>query len=517
MLSVSTSASPETFHHTWNTSIAMGRAYELLRQDALAHLSAAQAELGFGYCRFHGIFHDDMAVCRRREDGSLAFQWHQVDKIFDSLLAMGLRPFVELNCMPSALASGRATMFEWKMNITPPTNWEEWGQLCREFTRHCVARYGLEEVRQWYFEVWNEPNLSGFWSGTQEDYWKLYEHAVLGVRSVDSRLKVGGPATSKGAWVAELIAVCDERKLPIDFVSTHYYPQDIFNGCTKDTRPDEEGGGFFIRKVREVRDTVRRSTRPDLEIHFTEWNTLYAARPEDVSWTKNPSVDNLSGAALVSRICTALDGAVDSLCYWTASDIFEESGMPHSPFSGTYGLFSIHGHPKPNYHAFAFLKRLTGERLVVSGLPGGEDGPRGAVATRDGEIVRVLLWNQEMIGAAEWRDEVALEWRGASAPVVVASRITDGHGSAYRSWVGLGKPHNLTPATERLLAFETRPEVTREEARADAAGRLALPVRLQPGEVLLLEIEPAEPAVLPKGRARHEVEHWDRLMNAPSK
>jgi xylan 1,4-beta-xylosidase len=156
----------------WKNAIAVGRAYELLRDDVQSHLAILQRAIGYRYCRFHGLFHDEMAVVARRKDGTLAFRWHQVDKVFDALQRLGLRPFVELSTMPVALASGTATVFDWEFNTTPPSDYAEWGRLVEAFARHCLDRYGLEEIAQWYYEVWNEPNIN-FWTGSREDYWKL--------------------------------------------------------------------------------------------------------------------------------------------------------------------------------------------------------------------------------------------------------------------------------------------------------------------------------------------------------
>jgi xylan 1,4-beta-xylosidase len=174
MLEISDHSGPP-LQMPWKRGIAVGRAYDLLRTDLIEHLRLLQREIGYGYCRFHALFHDDMGVVSRGSDGQLLFRWHHIDKIYDSLLELGLRPFVELNPMPAALASGKQKMFHYAMNVTPPASYEEWGQLVESFARHCIERYGLREVRQWYFEVWNEPNLAGFWSGTQDEYWQLYE------------------------------------------------------------------------------------------------------------------------------------------------------------------------------------------------------------------------------------------------------------------------------------------------------------------------------------------------------
>jgi len=141
----------------WQKIITVGRAYELLREDLLEHLRSAQADVGWEYCRFHGLFHDDMNVSVREKNGLLRFQWHHVDKVFDALLDMGLRPFIELNPMPSAMARGDRTMFFFNMNVTPPKVWDEWSALVSSLAEHCILIYGLEEVRHCFFEHPNEP------------------------------------------------------------------------------------------------------------------------------------------------------------------------------------------------------------------------------------------------------------------------------------------------------------------------------------------------------------------------
>lgn len=175
----------------WKNAIAMGYAPLLLRDDLQRHLAVLQREIRFRYCRFHGIFHDDMAVVSRRQDGSLAFRWAQVDKVLDALQRLGLRPRVEFSSMPVALASGAATIFDWEFDTTPPRDHAEWGQLVGAFIRHCLDRYGLDEIAQWYFEVWNEPNID-FWTGSQNDYWRLYDVSAAALKAVKS--------TSPGWW-----------------------------------------------------------------------------------------------------------------------------------------------------------------------------------------------------------------------------------------------------------------------------------------------------------------------------
>ena len=497
----------------WKNAIAVGRAYELLRRDVLDHLRFLQHKIGYRGCRFHGLFHDEMTVVSRLPDGTLAFRWHQIDKIFDSLLELGLRPFVELNAMPVALASGTDTMFDWRMNITPPRDYSEWGQLVEAFARHVVDRYGLEEVSGWYFEVWNEPNLSGFWTGTKEEYWMLYKASAQALKKVSGRLRVGGPASSKASWIQDIIDYTSGQGVPLDFISTHLYPQDEYV-----TFPDREGsphapGDFFGETVREVQRTVLASRRPDLEIHWTEWNSLSAPSTAAISWVHNTTVDSIFGAALICKNCVELDAACDTFCWWVASDIFEECGLPHSEYSGTYGLMTINGIPKATFHAFEFLNRLRGERLATSSdipLPPG----CGWVATRETETIQILLWHQilpEFPNQTGWRGHLNLPALSES-PVLIETRIGAGHGSAWETWKDLGSPQTLSKEEMRLLRAHAQPECMLHHVHNGTWG-----FSLSPGEVVLLELRPRGAAALPKSGLRRELLEWERKMGETSR
>lgn len=480
----------------WKNGIAVGRAYDLLRSDLLEHLAWVQREIGFRSCRFHAIFHDDMAVVRRRKDGSLVCQWHHVDKVYDALLRLGLRPFVELNPMPSALASGTQTMFHYKMNVTPPRKWEEWEWLIRQFVSHCVERYGLSEVRQWHFEVWNEPNLSAFWSGTKEEYFLLYRYAAQAVKSVDPELKVGGPASSKAYWLEDLIGYCDREKVPLDFISTHLYPQDEFVEFKDRASSPYTPGEFFAAVVRKARRTVEASPLPHLPIHWTEWNTQLATSSQDVSWGENLYVDSLHGASFVVRNMVELDSDADTLTFWVVSDIFEEGPIPNTPFSRTYGLVTVHGIPKATCNAFRLLERMRGPRIGFE--PSLPPPPYcGGIATQEGEAIHVLLWNDvppECRNAMPWQDAIQLS---ASKPLVVTrSWIKAGAGSPYEAWEGLGKPVNLSPIQLAWLRQAAEPAMHAELLKP-SEGRVVFPFALGPNEVMHMEFRPQEREAVP--------------------
>jgi xylan 1,4-beta-xylosidase len=180
--------------------VGAGRANEGLRADWQNQLAYVKKECDFKYIRMHGLLTDDMAVYSEDRNGKPMYNYMYVDVLFDFLHSIGIKPFVELGFMPSALASGNKTIFWWRGNVTPPKDYEKWEGLVKNLVEHFTERYGDEEVKSWYFEVWNEPNLDGFWAGSQDEYFRLYKHAVRAVKSVNQSYRVGGPGTAGAAW-----------------------------------------------------------------------------------------------------------------------------------------------------------------------------------------------------------------------------------------------------------------------------------------------------------------------------
>src|SRR5450756_982582 len=229
---LSEAATPLT--HSWEHTVGSDHAPVALRADWRTQLRRCRNELGFRYVRFHGLLSDDVGTLIRQQD-KLLYSFFNADQIFDFLLSIGMKPFVELSFMPRALASGNTTVFHYQANVTPPRDYSQWARLIRELASHWVERYGASEVREWFFEVWNEPNLKEFWAGTQAEYFKLYRYTVEAIKSVDAQLRVGGPATAANEWVEEFLAFCETNNLPVDFISTHHYPTDAFGSPEDDS------------------------------------------------------------------------------------------------------------------------------------------------------------------------------------------------------------------------------------------------------------------------------------------
>ena len=186
------------FHNKACYCIGTGRMNLALRHEYHKQLEKVQNEIGFSYIRGHGLFCDDMAIYQTyEEDGmeKVEYNFTYVDMVFDDYLSLGLKPFVELGFMPEKLASGSQTIFYWKGYVTPPSDYGKWAELIKATINHWISRYGIEEVRTWLFEVWNEPNLPGFWKGADmQEYFRLYEVSSKAVKECDTQLRVGGPA-----------------------------------------------------------------------------------------------------------------------------------------------------------------------------------------------------------------------------------------------------------------------------------------------------------------------------------
>jgi xylan 1,4-beta-xylosidase len=361
--------------------VGAGRAGEMLRAEALDQLKCLQDACGFGYLRFHGLFSDDMAVCRLDREGNALYNWQYVDLVIDAMLQRKIRPLVELGFMPDCLKSGEQTIFWWRGNVTPPREMPRWSDLVMALTRHVTHRYGGEEVRRWYFEVWNEPNIQGFFAGTQQEYFDLYDASAAAVKAVDPAYRVGGPGTAgldTGTWVAELIDHCYKDNIPLDFISTHAYGVDGHLDEFGNSRHRlEKNKDCIVEEVLRARTDVQNSPMPELPVIFTEWSNSYSPR-DNVH-------DSYMTAPFILYTLKRCQGLARSMSYWTFTDIFEEPGPGPDPFHGGFGLINIQGLKKPSFYAYKFLCELPGGEL--------QTGDADSYAATDGGAVHVLLWD----------------------------------------------------------------------------------------------------------------------------
>src|SRR5213594_4815961 len=156
LITADANAPSRPFPHFWEKMFGSGRAILSLRESYRRDLREVKQATDFEYIRFHAIFHDEVGLYNEDADGKPSYNFSYVDQIYDGLLANGVRPFVELSFMPEKLASTPSRQAFWyKPFNSPPKDWDRWGELIEGFARHLIARYGIEEVSRWYFEVWN--------------------------------------------------------------------------------------------------------------------------------------------------------------------------------------------------------------------------------------------------------------------------------------------------------------------------------------------------------------------------
>lgn len=419
----------QPLRHPWRTCVGSGHATLALRADWQSQLRTAHADLGFDYVRFHGLLDDDMGTLICQSD-ALLYSFFNADQIFDFLVSIGMRPIVELSFMPSTLSSGDAIVFHYKGNITPPRALAQWGELMRRLTQHWVDRYGIAEVSEWYFEVWNEPNLPAFWTGNQQQYFDLYRESFHAIKGVDQRLRVGGPATAGNAWIPEFRRFCTENDVPADFVSTHYYPTDAFGEIGADTVTQLEHAPLDVMRTHAQSARQQAGAVPLL---YTEWNIT--SNPRD------PLHDGAAAAALAARIVMSVDDVVDAYSYWTFSDIFEENYFPSVPFHGGFGLMNLHGIKKPIYHAFTMVAKLGKRHCPVEQTHATVMVWVGDVAD-DGFSSHVLAINQAMPRHPIGAEEVVLRLTappGKRVRVVTIIRIDELHANPAGLWQRWGR------------------------------------------------------------------------------
>lgn len=411
-----------------------------LRQDWREHVQKVHAELGFQMIRFHGLLDDDMSVVLSAPPNDWQIEMFNVFSVFDFLLANGMRPLIELSFMPELLASGTETIFHYKGNITPPRTSDLWFSFIQQFTSLLIQRYGSNEVSQWFFEVWNEPNC-GFFAGTQDEYFSLFNTTFWAIKSVNNTFRVGGPATCQSQWINETLEYCRRAGISIDFISTHEYPTDI--------QP----------VTRDVMKTVTMQARKQsgsLPLFYTEYN--------DGLWDPGYHDAPFCAAFIIQNVVD-VQGVVDMWSWWTHSDIFEEGGFLSQPFfhSTGWGLLNNQGIPKPSFRAFQLLHQA-GDQRAMTVSPGHPTLDLVALYTRaslNGTFptpprLTVLIYNHNVPGGPIDKETACVTVRGIGSRVagsmLFLRQIDDTHANAPRIWSdAMGRPKYLTAAQVATL------------------------------------------------------------------
>jgi xylan 1,4-beta-xylosidase len=463
---------------------SVARAFDILREDLRAQIREAARELGIEHLRFHGIFSDELHVIRRDAEGGFIYTWNYIDSIFDFLTGLGIHPMADLTFMPAALKSGEKAVFWYQGNVSPPQSLNDWGELVYHFAAHCIDRYGVEEVRQWYFEIWNEPDLPEFWDGTPEDYFRFFKVSVEGLSRADPRLKIAGPSLCPVMnlsipLIDGFIAYLNAYKLPLHCFSFHVYDEieiapygdDASTWIGKFGGPDR-----FSECVEYCRRKAEALEQAPEELFITEYNIS--------GIHKNYLLDTLFPACHLLYNILRNHDRVQGVAVWTLSDIFEEDGPLARPFSGGFGIITLEGIRKPAYWALWFIHRLErniiaqGDEYIVSRGP-----DRITILAfryqhydrffQEGD--RSLLRYNSRYEVFEGKSPLSLGFslRNIQGTWTVREYTLDRlHGSAYDLYVEMGMPPRLSAADADYLRESARPHLSIRTLNAGEAVEL---------------------------------------------
>ena len=517
----------------WQFCVGSGHALLALRTDYTRQLKFIHDTLGIQRVRFHGIFDDDMRTFNDLSmmypiSGSEVFTEYNFNACgvaYDNVLDAGMKPFVELSFMPGKLARKKEGekqegSFFYHPLIVPPEDLAAWKKYITAFMAFLIHRYGIEEIRTWFFEVWNEPDLPmAFWNGTRDEYFALYEATALAIKAVDPAIPVGGPATSNSKWVRSFLQYCRERNLPVDFVSTHQYAGDPLGGVEAQGGMEETDNGFdleaMMEGMRQAADRLQqledksflngfrtlmpdksevteieygvfpnnarivRQQAGDIPLFYTEWN-------ENAGFSSYTN-DTRKAAAYDVRAALEVEDSLDGSSIWSFSDIFEELHPFPQEFHGGFGMLTQNGIPKPVYHAMKMLADAGEMRLDL-----GEEATKGEVgigAFRQGQDTQVILFRQKMKNLNLPKEKATVRLELDQKPRrVLMRRVDEEHGNPLRLWEEMGSPVSLN--RQEVEALKEKSAVEPSECETVwKDGVLTLEAELGVNDVYFFEIK----------------------------
>lgn len=445
------------FKNNVDYCIGTGRMGLALQKEYQEQLALVQEEIGFSHIRGHGLFSDDMAIYQEYTDENgkkhAEYNFTYLDLVMDSYLKLNIRPFLELGFMPDKMASGEQTVFYWKGNVTPPESYDAWCALVQATLRHLMERYGEEEVVTWPIEVWNEPNLPGFWKDADmEEYFKLFARTFAAIKEVDTRFRVGGPAicgVEDEKWIRMFMEFCRRESIPVDFVTRHHYTTELpekdgHYGYAKLREPEE--GFANLQTTRDIVDSFEEFK--GMEIHITEFNTSYIPNC--------PLHDTNQNAAYIAGQLSRLGDVNESYSYWTFGDIFEEMGVPFTPFHGGFGLVANGGIPKPTFWTFKFFKDLQGTCVYRS--------DEAVIVKREDGSYRGIVWNMTLEGTGgDIRRTYQLPLERKEC-FILTKTVDEATCNPLKLWHAMGEPSSLSEEQKKLLKEAAQPFVEADRA-----------------------------------------------------
>lgn len=450
-------------------------------------------------------------------EGNPVYDWTIVDRIFDSYLKNGVRPYVQIGFMPEALSvKPEPYRHHWTPAAQydeiytgwayPPKDWEKWEELVYQWAKHSKEKYGEEEVLNWYWQTWNEPNI-GYWRGTRDEFFRLHDHAIQGVRRAIPNAKVGGPDLAGGAggdFLRSFIDHClrgknhatGETGTPLDFIAFHAKGQPrhiegrVQMGISNQLR-DIDGAFSVIARYPELKDTP-------IVIGESDPEGCAACQGPQLAYRNGTMYSSYTAASFTRKLDLAdkhgvnLEGALT----WA----FEFEDQPY--FAGFRSL-ATNGIDKPVLNVFRMFSKMDGFRLPVTSdhavsLPdmlrsGVREKPDvSALAAVDGKKVTVMVWHYHDDDLTGPVAEVRVDLPGApkGLPKITRHLVDESHSNAFTAWLAMDSPQQPTEAQIAELEEACRLAVVDEQPRfieEEALSAVMFPLSRQ--GVTLLELE----------------------------
>ncbi len=467
-----------SFNNNVDYCVGTGRLGLALTEEYLKELKFVQDMIGFSYIRGHGLFSDDVAIYHEyEEDGEtkVEYNYTYIDRIFDRFLELGIRPYLELGFMPEQLASGSQTIFYWKGNTTPPADYKKWTDMVVALLEHLKVRYG-EEVTGWPIEVWNEPNLPGFWyKADMKEYFKLFKETFLAIKAFDERFKVGGPAicgVKDAEWIKGFLDFCKEEGIRPDTITRHHYTVGFPDRIGHYDYSKLEDSKMRFENLQSTRDIVDSYEEfKDLPIHLTEFSTSYTPR--------GVIHDTNINAAYLARQLSRLGDVNEAYSYWTFGDVFEEQGVPDSLFHGGFGLVAEGCIPKPTFWTFYFYKQLK--------LFGGECVYRDdhSVFVKRADGYAAVLWN---IDEDDKTQEYILTGLDDCEYTLITKTVDEITCNPLKLWHDMGEPAYPTDSEKAMIKSAAWPQTASDVVLADN-GNASVSVLVRKNGVVYMTLE----------------------------
>lgn len=454
--------------------LSLGRAYACLRNEIQEQIRAVKKDYNFDHLRIRDIFSDDLYIYYEKENNDSLYSWASLDNVFDFILSIGAKPFPEIGYMPSQLASKKQyANWQYHPNVSHPKSLSKWKELIRNFLTHYIDRYGINEIRSWYFNFWTDPDLQikePFWNESMESFFEFYRATYQTFKEVDSELRLGSPNFSciNGLpWYDAFLRYCNDNNMNPAYISAHLYgcegnfSKDLTKKASNYSIADQQ---LIQKQLETIQQIMDKHGFHFTDIIVSDWNLTFL--PNDLirdTCYMGPYICHTVNTTLFQ---------VKGLSFWSLSDNYEDFFPDSRLFQGGAGLMDFHSMKKAAYNALTLVGML-GSQLFSRG--------NNYIFTREGDEYQLLLYNLPKFdymysiidqSAIDEKHRYNIYSNVESQLFSITIQLPKGtyyikkyevnreYGSAYDIWGQIGYPPVLTKDIEDYIRENSVPHIS---------------------------------------------------------